>query len=103
MYSRPRTSSQAWPGAQVRRRSASPQAGERRTSPGEWQKVRSSASGPVFPHPAQRPMAALISTLIPVEVLIVLAAIVGCVGGIYGIGGGPILAPVLIGAGGHSS
>jgi uncharacterized membrane protein YfcA len=65
--------------------------------------VRSSASGPVFPHPAQRPVAALISTLIPVEVLIVLAAIVGCVGGIYGIGGGPILAPVLIGAGGHSS
>jgi uncharacterized protein len=31
--------------------------------------------------------------------LIVLAAAVGCVGGIYGIGGGSILAPVLIGSG----
>jgi hypothetical protein len=32
-------------------------------------------------------------------VLVVLAALVGCVGGIYGIGGGSILAPVLIGSG----
>jgi len=32
-------------------------------------------------------------------VLIALAAIVGCVGGIYGIGGGSILAPILIGSG----
>jgi hypothetical protein len=32
-------------------------------------------------------------------VLILLAAAVGCVGGIYGIGGGSILAPVLIGTG----
>jgi len=32
-------------------------------------------------------------------VLIVLAAAVGCVGGIYGIGGGSILAPILIGTG----
>ena len=47
--------------------------------------------------------AAVISTLIPVPVLIVLAAIVGCVGGIYGIGDGPILAPILIGSGLHSS
>jgi hypothetical protein len=31
--------------------------------------------------------------------LIVLAAIVGCAGGIYGIGGGSILAPVLLGTG----
>ena len=31
--------------------------------------------------------------------LVVLAAVVGCVGGIYGIGGGSILAPVLIGSG----
>ena len=31
--------------------------------------------------------------------LVVLAAVVGCVGGIYGIGGGAILAPVLIGSG----
>jgi uncharacterized protein len=37
--------------------------------------------------------------LIPVPVLVVLAAMVGCVGGIYGIGGGSILAPILIGAG----
>jgi uncharacterized protein len=36
---------------------------------------------------------------IPVPVLIVLAAAVGCVGGIYGIGGGSILAPILIGSG----
>jgi hypothetical protein len=36
---------------------------------------------------------------IPVPVLAVLAAVVGCVGGIYGIGGGSILAPVLIGSG----
>ena len=31
--------------------------------------------------------------------LVILAAVVGCVGGIYGIGGGSILAPVLIGSG----
>jgi uncharacterized membrane protein YfcA len=37
--------------------------------------------------------------LIPVPVLIVLAAMVGCIGGIYGIGGGSILAPILIGSG----
>ena len=37
--------------------------------------------------------------LIPVPVLVVLAAAVGCVGGIYGIGGGSILAPVLLGSG----
>ena len=36
---------------------------------------------------------------VPLPVLIVLAAVVGCVGGIYGIGGGSILAPVLIGTG----
>jgi uncharacterized protein len=36
---------------------------------------------------------------IPLPVLIVLAAVVGCVGGIYGIGGGSILAPILIGTG----
>jgi uncharacterized protein len=35
---------------------------------------------------------------IPAPVLIVLAGAVGCVGGIYGIGGGSILAPILIGA-----
>lgn len=36
---------------------------------------------------------------IPGPVLVVLAVAVGCVGGIYGIGGGSILAPVLIGSG----
>jgi hypothetical protein len=37
--------------------------------------------------------------LIPPSALVVLAAVAGCVGGIYGIGGGSILAPILIGAG----
>jgi len=36
---------------------------------------------------------------IRVPALIVLSAAVGCVGGIYGIGGGSILAPILIGSG----
>jgi uncharacterized membrane protein YfcA len=36
---------------------------------------------------------------IPSAVLVALAAAVGCVGGIYGIGGGSILAPILIGSG----
>jgi uncharacterized membrane protein YfcA len=36
---------------------------------------------------------------VPLPVLSLLAAVVGCVGGIYGIGGGSILAPVLIGTG----
>jgi uncharacterized protein len=37
---------------------------------------------------------------IPAPALIVLAALTGCVGGLYGIGGGSILAPILIGSGG---
>jgi uncharacterized protein len=37
--------------------------------------------------------------IIPVPVLIALAGAVGCVGGIYGIGGGSILAPILVGTG----
>ena len=37
--------------------------------------------------------------LIRLPVLVILAAAVGCVGGIYGIGGGSILAPILIGSG----
>ncbi|MGH3121681.1 MAG: sulfite exporter TauE/SafE family protein [Streptosporangiaceae bacterium] len=37
--------------------------------------------------------------VIPRPVLVLLAAAVGCVGGIYGIGGGSILAPVLTGTG----
>jgi uncharacterized membrane protein YfcA len=36
---------------------------------------------------------------IPEPALLALAAVTGCVGGIYGIGGGAILAPVLIGSG----
>jgi uncharacterized protein len=36
---------------------------------------------------------------VPTPALILFAVVVGCVGGIYGIGGGSILAPVLIGAG----
>src|ERR1019366_3022240 len=36
---------------------------------------------------------------VPPPVLILLAAVVGCVGGIYGIGGGSILAPILTGTG----
>jgi uncharacterized protein len=39
------------------------------------------------------------ATQIPASLLVVLAVVVGCVGGIYGIGGGAILAPILIGAG----
>jgi hypothetical protein len=37
--------------------------------------------------------------MIPPPVLIALALVVGCVGGIYGIGGGSILAPILVGTG----
>ncbi len=37
--------------------------------------------------------------VIPPPVLILLSAVVGCAGGIYGIGGGSILAPILIGTG----
>lgn len=36
---------------------------------------------------------------LPWPVLVMLAMMVGCVGGIYGIGGGSIVAPILIGAG----
>jgi len=36
---------------------------------------------------------------VPPPLLVVLAVVVGCVGGIYGIGGGSILAPILIGTG----
>ncbi len=36
---------------------------------------------------------------IPDSLLVALAVVVGCVGGIYGIGGGAILAPILIGSG----
>jgi uncharacterized protein len=49
---------------------------------------------PSGPRDPERP-----ARLIPVPVLVTLAAAVGCVGGIYGIGGGSILAPILIGSG----
>jgi uncharacterized protein len=49
------------------------------------------------PAPASRPGGT--SRDIPRPVLVVLSAVVGCVGGIYGIGGGSVLAPVLIGSG----
>ena len=49
---------------------------------------------PPRPRGPARPAVAL-----PVPGLVVLAAMVGCAGGIYGIGGGSILAPVLIALG----
>jgi uncharacterized membrane protein YfcA len=49
--------------------------------------------------PAPRDEPARPVRVIPVPVLVSLAAAVGCVGGIYGIGGGSILAPILIGTG----
>jgi uncharacterized protein len=49
---------------------------------------------PSLPRDPDRP-----ARLLPVPVLVILAAVVGCVGGIYGIGGGSILAPILIGSG----
>src|ERR1700761_6763210 len=54
--------------------------------PGFWL----AASRPVRDHarPARQ---------IPAPVLIGLAAVTGCVGGIYGIGGGAVLSPILIG------
>jgi len=36
---------------------------------------------------------------LPEYALVLLSAVVGCIGGIYGIGGGSILAPILIGSG----
>jgi hypothetical protein len=49
---------------------------------------------PPGPERADRP-----ARPVPVPVLVALAGVVGCAGGIYGIGGGSILAPVLIGSG----
>jgi uncharacterized protein len=51
-------------------------------------------SRPARKHPPGRPARQL-----PAPVLAVLAVVVGCVGGIYGIGGGAFLAPVLLGSG----
>jgi uncharacterized protein len=49
--------------------------------------------------PAPQDGSARPARLIPAPGLVFLAAAVGCVGGIYGIGGGSILAPILIGTG----
>jgi uncharacterized protein len=61
---------------------------------GSWLAVTGPASADDSGRPA-RP--------IPARLLLVLAAAVGCVGGIYGIGGGSVLAPILIGSGRHPS
>jgi uncharacterized membrane protein YfcA len=53
----------------------------------------------VLSRPAPAGTPGLTAWLIPAPVLIALAAVVGCVGGIYGLGGGAFLAPVLIGSG----
>ena len=58
---------------------------------GAWLALTKPARPPTEDEP-DRP-----ARLIPVPVLVVLSAVVGCVGGIYGIGGGSILAPILIG------
>ena len=58
--------------------------------------------GPARPGPAgsaEDTPAARRGCPLPGPVLILMAAAVGCAGGIYGIGGGSILAPVLIGTG----
>jgi uncharacterized protein len=61
---------------------------------GSWIAV-TSPGPPAWPgHPGQPTRAG-----VPAPVLVVLAAAVGCVGGIYGIGGGSILAPILVGTG----
>ena len=57
---------------------------------GSWLALTRPSPPQVPDHPAR---------LIPVPALVILAAAVGCVGGIYGIGGGSILAPILIGSG----
>jgi uncharacterized protein len=53
----------------------------------------------VFSRPARKDAPGRPARQIPAPVLAVLAVVVGCVGGIYGIGGGALLAPVLIGSG----
>ncbi len=60
---------------------------------GGWLALTPPARAGTAARPA-RPM-----RVIPVPVLVLLSVAVGCVGGIYGIGGGSILAPVLIGTG----
>src|ERR1022692_1546465 len=52
-----------------------------------------------FARPGRASQAARPVRMIPQPVLILVAAVVGCAGGIYGIGGVSILAPILIGTG----
>jgi uncharacterized protein len=52
-----------------------------------------------FTRPIDMAQSARPARVIPAPALVALAAVVGCVGGIYGIGGGSILAPILIGSG----
>jgi uncharacterized protein len=60
---------------------------------GLWLLVTSPSGGRVPGQPAP------VAWSIPAPVLMLTAALVGCVGGIYGIGGGSILSPLLIGSG----
>jgi uncharacterized membrane protein YfcA len=53
----------------------------------------------LLPRPASPDQPVRSARSVPVPVLVLLAAVVGCVGGIYGVGGGAILAPILIGSG----
>jgi len=55
-------------------------------------------TGPTQPHPPAGTNPRRVVAL-PAPALVGLAVLVGCVGGIYGIGGGSILAPVLIATG----
>jgi uncharacterized protein len=57
---------------------------------GIWLAATRPARDPDPDHPARQ---------IPAAMLVVLAALTGCADGIYGIGGGSILAPILIGSG----
>jgi uncharacterized membrane protein YfcA len=52
-----------------------------------------------FTRPPRPGQPARPARVIPPPVLAAVAAVVGCAGGIYGIGGGSILAPILIGSG----
>jgi uncharacterized protein len=53
----------------------------------------------VLSRPARTDRPGRPASMIPAPVLVVLAVAIGCVGGIYGIGGGALLAPILIGTG----
>jgi uncharacterized protein len=66
---------------------------------GCWLTVAAQAGGDDQRRTTRATPLVLVTPMIPAPVLIALACAVGCVGGIYGIGGGSILAPVLIGSG----